>query len=134
MRTPHLASLLVVLLALGTACEREGAEDEGTAADTTAAEESGMGMETEPAPAEPVSYQVVVTNPMPHAMNVTATLPDGSQVQLGTVPASGESSFEVTGAAGESVTITATDEENTHSPSGTVTLPVGETTVRWTVQ
>jgi hypothetical protein len=120
--------LIAALLSFGVAaCQQEGEEGEETApADTTAMEA--------PAPAEEVTYQFVVTNPMPHAMNVSATMPDGSQVQLGTVPASGESSFNITGSVGESVTVVAVDEENTHEPTGTVTLPAGQTTLSWTIQ
>ena len=130
MRTSHPVLLWVALLTLGLfACQQAAEEGE----ETTPAETA----ETEVAPApEPavVSYTLVVANPMPHAMNVTATLADGSQVQLGTVPASGEGTFTVSGAAGETVVVTATDEAATHSPSGSLTLPAGETTVTWTVQ
>lgn len=128
MRTSHPVFLWVALLTLGVfACQQAAEEGE----ETTPAET----METEAAP-EPtvVSYSLVVSNPMPHAMNVTATLADGSQVQLGTVPASGEGTFTVSGTPGETVTVTATDEAATHSPSGSLTLPAGETTVTWTVQ
>jgi hypothetical protein len=130
LRTSHPALLWVALLTLGLfACQQAAEEgEETTPAETTEIEEA-------PAP-EPVAvaYTLVVTNPMPHAMSVTATLPDGSQVQLGTVPASSEGSFTVSGMAGETVTVTASDEAATHSPSGSLTLPAGETTVSWTVQ
>lgn len=125
MRT-FQANFLSALLVIGlVACQQADEGDEAAPADTVAAEPE--------APAE-VGYTLVVTNPMPHAMNVTAVLPDGSQVQLGTVPASGEGSFSVNGVPGESVTVTATDEANTHSPTGAVTLPDGETMVAWTVE
>lgn len=131
MRTFHPSFLLAAALMIGlVACQREqeqGATEEELAPEATSA--------PEPAPAtERTSYQLVVTNPMPHAMNVTVTLPDGSQDQLGTVPASGETSFTFLGAPGSSVTVVATDDGATHSPSGTLTLPVGDSTVRWTVQ
>lgn len=130
MRTLPLALLLTVLLVYGiAACQRAGREA-GTQ-EETAAETAPL---TETPTTEQVTYQVVVNNPMPHAMNVVATLPDGGQIQLGTVPAGGESAFSLTGAPGASVTIVASDDANTHSPSGTVTLPLGETTVRWTIQ
>lgn len=118
-----LAALLVIGL---VACQQGDEGDEAAPADTVAVAEPE-------APAE-VDYTLVVTNPMPHAMNVTAVLPDGSQVQLGTVPASGDGSFSVNGVPGESVTVTATDEGNTHSPTGAVILPDGETMVAWTVE
>jgi hypothetical protein len=130
LRTSQAALFWIAFLTLGlVACQQGAEEGEETApADTMAAEAA------EPAPPAETSYTLLVSNPMPHAMNVTATLSDGSQVQLGTVPASGEGSFTVTGMAGETVTITATDEAATHSPTGSVTLPAGETTVSWTVQ
>lgn len=132
MRTFRSLLLLTAALAVGlAACQREG-EEVGTEEELGPESEA---VTTETAPAdERVSYQVVVTNPMPHAMNVVVTLPDGSQDQLGTVPASGESTFTVLSAPGSSVTLVASDDANTHSPSGTVSLPSGETTVRWTVQ
>ena len=130
MRTFHTFLIAALLSFVVTACPQEGEEGEEAApADTAAMEE----IEPETA-AEEVSYQLVITNPMPHAMNVSATMPDGSQVQLGSVPPSGESSFNVTGTAGEAVTVVAVDEANTHAPSGTITLPSGETTVSWTIQ
>jgi P pilus assembly chaperone PapD len=128
LRTSQPVFLWVALLTLGLfACQQAAEEgEETTPAETTEIEEA-------PAP-EVMSYTLVVSNPMPHAMNVTAMLADGSQVQLGTVPASGEGTFTVSGAAGETVVVTATDEAATHSPSGSLTLPAGETTVSWTVQ
>lgn len=131
MRTSQAALFWIALLTIGlVACQQGAGEGEEAApADTMAAEETA-----EPAPPAEASYTLLVSNPMPHAMNVTATLSDGSQVQLGTVPASAEGSFTVTGMAGETVTVTATDEAATHSPTGSVTLPAGETTVSWTVQ
>lgn len=129
MRTSRLALSWLAILAVGVvACSQEG-EQEAAPADTTAAMEAAH-----PEEAHEMAYTLLVTNPMPHAMNVTATMADGSQIQLGTVPASGEGSFSVTGTTGESVTVTATDDANTHSPSGAVTLPQDETTVRWTVE
>lgn len=126
--SPHAFALIAVLAAGLTACTQEGAEEETAPADTTAA------VEAHPDVAHEMTYTLVVTNPMPHAMNVTATMADGNQVQLGTVAASGEGSFSVTGTSGESVTVTATDDANTHSPTGNVTLPESETMVRWTVE
>jgi hypothetical protein len=122
-RTLWLIALAVVL----AACQQT-AEEEAAPADTTAAESAGM-----PEAPHEMTYSLVVTNPMPHAMNVTATMADGSQVQLGTVPAGGESSFSLTGMMGESVSLTAADDASTHSPTGSVSL-AEETTVRWTVE
>lgn len=127
MHTPRTLWLAALALAL-VACQQT-AEEEAAPADTTAAGESA-GMPEAP---HEMTYSLVVTNPMPHAMNVTATMADGSQVQLGTVPASGESSFSLTGMMGESVTLTAADDANTHAPTGSVSL-AEETTVRWTVE
>lgn len=128
MRTSFPALFVTVLIAIGIVACKPKAADEG------AQEETATQTAAPAAAAERVSYQLVITNPMPHAMNVTATMPDGSQVQLGTVPASGESSFSVLGVPGESVSIVAADVANTHSPSGAVTLSAGETTVHWTIQ
>jgi hypothetical protein len=124
---PILVPALVFALT-ATACERADQEGEDLApADTAIVEETGTaGVEA--------SYQLVITNPMPHAMNVTAMMPDGGQVQLGSVPANAESTFTVVGSGGEVVTVVATDEGNTHSPSGEITLPSDATTVRWTIE
>ncbi len=128
MRTSRLMLLWLALPALAIpACGQQSGE-EALPADTTMMEPA----ETPAAPVE-ITYTLVVTNPMPHAMNVVATMPDGSRIQLGTVAASGEGSYTVTGSAGESVTVTATDDANTHSPSGSITLPEGNTTVSWTI-
>jgi hypothetical protein len=98
----------------------------------------------ESAPDQPISsglepgvsstYSLAVTNPMPHAMVVTVQYTGGGETELGTVPAGGEQSFTVAASAGETVTLVATDEAGSHSPSTTLTLPEGQTQAAWTIE
>lgn len=76
--------------------------------------------------------EIVITNPMPHPMNVMADWGQGSQT-LGSVLPNETKNFELTAPADAQVRLTATDEANTHSPSGTVTLdPANPAT--WTIR
>jgi hypothetical protein len=79
------------------------------------------------------TYDVSITNPMPHAMIVTVEYTGGGETELGTVPAGGEQSFTVAASGGETITLVATDEAGTHSPSTTITLPEGQTETTWTI-
>lgn len=78
------------------------------------------------------SAQIAVTNPMPHAMNVKADWGQGEQM-LGAVQPNETKTFDVAAAAGTEVKLTATDDDNTHSPSGSLTLSEGSPAA-WTIQ
>lgn len=144
MRTPALASLalaggLCAVVALGCG-GGERPPDEAAPDDTTA-------VETAPAPAEPAvsdtageavprvasgTYPVFVENPMPHAMIVRVELPDGEEIELGTVPGNGMRRFRLPARAGQTVTLVAHDEAETHRPTTSIVLPGEE--ARWTIE
>ena len=143
MRTPVVRSgslaLSLALIALGSACGGGEAGDEAAPADTaaTASEAAPAGdgaVSGGILPGGASTYEVVITNPMPHAMAVTVEYAGGGETELGTVPAGGEQSFTVAASAGEDVTLVATDEAGTHSPSTTMTLPEGQTQTAWTIE
>ena len=50
------------------------------------------------------------------------------------VPAGSERSFTVAASGGETVTLVATDEAGTHSPSTTMALPTGQSETSWTIE
>jgi hypothetical protein len=139
MRTLDSRSRFVVLtLAIVTsafACQGDEADDEAAPADTVA---------TAPAMEEPVSSglepsassttSVMITNPMPHAMVVTVEYGGGGETELGTVPAGGEQAFTVAASGGETITLVATDDANSHSPSTTMVLSAGQTEAAWTIE
>ncbi|CAN5312585.1 hypothetical protein BH18GEM1_BH18GEM1_05310 [soil metagenome] len=77
--------------------------------------------------------ELVVTNPMPHAMIVSVDQA-GQVTELGSVPANGEATFSVAVPAPGTMTVVAHDEANTHSPSSTVTVDEGSTSVSWTIE
>lgn len=117
----------VLLLAALVACQQP-AEEEPAPADT-----AEMGAETameEEPPAQETS-RLSVTNPMPHAMIVEVQTPDGTTSELGTVPANGEQTFTLEVAPGETVTVSAHDEAQTHEPTTEITLEAEST---WTIQ
>ena len=140
MRTParrlSTAVVSIALVSLGAACQGEDAGEDAAPADTVAS--------SVPAADEPLSsgiepggsstYDLAIANPMPHAMIVTVEYTGGGETVLGTVPAGGEQSFTVAASAGETVTLVATDEAGTHSPSTTMALPEGQTEVAWTIE
>lgn len=129
------AVVSIALISLGAACQGEDAGEYDAPADTVA---------SAPAADEPVSsgidpgvsstYDVAINNPMPHAMIVTVEYTGGGETELGTVPPGGEQSFTVAASAGETVTLVATDEAGTHSPSTTMALPEGQTETAWTIE
>jgi hypothetical protein len=139
MRTLDTRSRLVALaLALVTsafACQGDEADDEAAPADTVAT--------TAPAMEEPVSSglepassttSVTITNPMPHAMIVTVEYGGGGETELGIVPAGGEQAFTVAASGGETITLVATDDANSHSPSTTIVLAADQTAAAWTIE
>lgn len=133
----HLALIAVLPIAvLAVACA-ETADDteEGMMDDTTAmlppADDPMDDMEMDDGMGG--TAELVVTNPMPHAM-IVAVDEDGQATELGSVPANGEATFSVSVPAEGSLTVTAHDEANTHSPSTTVMVAEGEGSVAWTIE
>lgn len=127
----RLAVLSVLPLAIVVAgCAQSEDEAEPGMDDTTV----DMPPADVPAP-EPMatSAELVVSNPMPHAMIVS--IDDGGLVtELGTVPANGQGTFGISVPADVPVTVTARDEASTHSPTSTITVAEGETAVSWTIE
>lgn len=88
----------------------------------TAAACAGTSMATEMGP----RYSLAVINEMPHAMIVRVD--DGSGARLlGTVGAEREERFVLDAAETTTVTLIATDREETHTVRRTVVLAAGET-------
>jgi hypothetical protein len=132
------AAATIALVSLAFACATEDADEDVAPADTiassaettTAEEPVSTGLQ----PGQSSTYEVAITNPMPHAMVVTVGYTGGGETELGTVPAGGEQSFTVAASAGETITLVATDEAATHSPTTTMTLPEGQTRTAWTIE
>src|SRR5690606_24619262 len=80
----------------------------------------GVAVQSEPGPA----YALQVNNPMPHPMIVWYDDGTGSHL-LGTVSAGTEGRFVITRPANQEVTITAVDEDRTHTVTRVVTLQAG---------
>jgi hypothetical protein len=129
------AVVSIALVALGAACQGEDAGEDAAPADTiaTSAPMADEPVSTGVEPGVSSTYDVSITNPMPHAMIVTVEYTGGGETELGTVPAGGEQSFTVAASGGETITLVATDEAGTHSPSTTITLPEGQTETTWTI-
>ncbi len=71
---------------------------------------------------ESTTTEAVISNTMPHAMIVTVRYEGGGDTELGIVPAGGEQAFTVAASAGETITLVAADEADTHSRETTITL------------
>ncbi|HEY7471045.1 MAG TPA: hypothetical protein VIE68_01735 [Gemmatimonadota bacterium] len=130
-----MIGLSLALVALGSACQGEETDDETAPADTSATAMSGG--ETVSSGIQPgvsSTYSVAINNPMPHAMVVKVEYTGGGETELGTVPAGSEQAFTVAASAGETVTLVATDEAGTHSPSTTMVLPTGQSETSWTIE
>lgn len=138
MRTLDTRFRLVALIALvasAFACQGEEADEEVAPADTVATAPAGevpvsSGLE----PSTSSTTNLTVTNPMPHAMVVTVQYSGGGETELGTVPAGGEQAFTVAASGGETITLVATDDANSHSATTTIALPVGQTEAAWTIE
>lgn len=128
------AAVSIALVSLAFACETEDADEDVAPADTIASPAADEPVSTGLEPGMSSTYEVVVTNPMPHAMIVTVEYMGGGETELGTVPAGGEQSFTVAASAGEAITLVATDEAATHSPTTSMTLPEGQTQAAWTIE
>lgn len=130
-RTRPFAPLVILALGLA-ACGGGDAEEDVAPADTVAVEEAAPeGTGTGLSPSTSTVSALTVTNPMPHAMVVVVAYEGGGEAALGTVPANGEQSFTVPASPGESVTLTASDEGNTHSVDGVMVLEEQNT---WTIE
>lgn len=79
-----------------------------------------------------VTHELVVVNPMPHAMIVSLD-ENGEVSELGQVPANGRQTFEVPAPPGTAVTLIARDEAKTHTPTGEVTL-TQDRYATWTIE
>lgn len=137
MHTParRLGSLVLslALVALGSACQSGEEADEAAPADTVETATSGAeDVSGGVAPSSSTS-EAVITNTMPHAMIVTIEYPGGGATELGVVPASGEQTFTLAASSGETVTLVARDEADTHSRDVTLTLSEGQTDT-WTIE
>lgn len=71
------------------------------------------------------TYEVQVTNPMPHAMIIYADYGTGEKTELGTVEPMGTATFTITSPPSTSVRLTAQDSAATHEVFGEVTLTTG---------
>lgn len=135
-RLPLVVPFTAALILLGAACAGEEAGDDAAPADTvaTAAEEgaSDAPVSTGLEPGQSSTTEAVITNPMPHAMVVTIQYEGGGETELGIVPAGGEQTFTLAASAGETVTLVASDEANTHSRETRVTLSAQPQT--WTIE
>ena len=141
MRTSasHLSVVVpfaAALILLGAACAGEDAGDDAAPADTvsTATQEgaSDAPVSTGLEPGQSSTTEAVVTNTMPHAMVVTVQYEGGGDTELGIVPAGGEQSFTMAASPGESVTLVASDEADTHSRETAVTLT--DQPQAWTIE
>lgn len=129
-----LGPFVVVLATTLVACSEEAGEDE-TVSDTTpvTSPDTGRpGPSTGLPPSTGSTSQLTVTNPMPHAMTIRVTYPDGGGRRLGTVAANGTQTFTMPELAGETVTLVATDDAETHAPETTLEIRPGDNA--WTIR
>lgn len=139
MRRPALCLTVLATLTLGVAlaCEAGDGGEEPAPPDTvetaTGAEPAGAGeTRTGVTPSGSSTASLTVSNPMPHAMTVRIEYAGGGGRRLGTVPANGEQTFTLAASPGETVTVVATDDEETHAPETSLDLAAGSNT--WTIQ
>lgn len=137
MHTParRLGSLVLslALVALGSACQGGEEADEAAPADTVETATSGAEAVSGGVAPSSSTSEAMITNTMPHAMIVTIEYPGGGATELGVVPASGEQTFTLAASSGETVTLVARDEADTHSRDVTLTLSEGQTDT-WTIE
>lgn len=132
---PRLGSLVLslALVALGSACQGGEEADEAAPADTVETATSGAEAVSGGVAPSSSTSEAVITNTMPHAMIVTIEYPGGGATELGVVPASGEQTFTLAASPGETVTLVARDEADTHSRDATLTLSEGQADT-WTIE
>ena len=126
-----VAAVLSALAACQQKQEAEGGMEADTTVpgDTTAMVPAAPG--AEPAPAGEAA-QVSVTNTMPHPMTVKADWGQG-ETELGKVGPNETRTFDVSAPAGTQVTLTATDDQASHSTSGSVNVGAS-TPASWTIE
>ena len=78
------------------------------------------------------TYELEVTNPMPHTMTVYAEYTTGHRVALGTVEPMGTTTFTITGPGSTRVKLMATDEAASHEVTGEARLRSGAAAT-WTI-
>lgn len=140
-------TLAATLLAIAALACGDGVESDEAAPPDTAAVEAAAPEASEAGPAASDTspkgtrsglspsaggYPMTVENPMPHAMIVRVAFSGGGEIELGTVPGNGTRTFELPARAGETVTMIAHDEAETHRPTASVTLP--ENGGSWTIE
>jgi len=128
----YLLSIPVVLFAASlAACNPNNAE---TTADRDTSSGAAMSDSDKMSPsmADSGSAQIIITNPMPHEMTVSADWGQG-QKELGSLKPNETKTFDVSAGQGTKVDLVATDTGRTHSPKGSVTLESGEAAT-WTIQ
>lgn len=130
VRSLATAAILIPLALAGCESADEPDEEEPGVADTVTADTGRAGATTTGIAAGGTLAEVTVTNPMPHAMVVSVEFEGGGSHELGTIPANGSQSFSLAASPGESVRLVAADEDQTHSPSTSLTL---EETNSWTI-
>jgi hypothetical protein len=141
MRTPAgrlgLPLLTFAFLLLCAACGGGGPEEEQAAPDTAAmatpAPESEAGAVSGGLAVSSSPAEAVITNPMPHAMIVSIEYASGGGAELGIVPAGGEQTFTLAAIGGDTVTLIARDEADTHSRDLTFVIEEGQPR-SWTIQ
>lgn len=130
-------ALSLAFIALSAACQGGETGDDAAPADTATMTSqpvpSGDGAVSGGVAASSSTSEAVITNAMPHAMIVTIEYADGGATELGVVPASGEQMFTLAASPGETVTLVARDEADTHSRDATLTLSEGQIET-WTIQ
>ena len=71
------------------------------------------------------NYVIEVTNPMPHAMNVSLDMGAGQMAALGEVPAGQTKQFRISNPSTNDVIIKAIDQSNSHTVERRVELARG---------
>lgn len=122
MSTRTIATLLTVPLVTLMACQGERTAEEMAEQQPAAEETMEMAAAT---------YELEITNPMPHAMVVYRKTLD-EEVRLGTVPANGSTYFTITEPTDMEVRLRAEDEAQTHEVTGKVHLQEGMDAA-WTI-
>jgi P pilus assembly chaperone PapD len=107
--------LLVPALLLGGACKRERAEEPAQEVARTL-----------------ITYEIQVTNPMPHAMKVYAEYGAGEQ-ELGVVEPNGTRTFTFTSEPITAATLKARAEDGSHEATGEASF-AERNSVTWTIQ
>lgn len=136
MKTRISKTLVILPLVALIGCADEPAEEAGEdMAEDTVESVTDTTALTDAAPIEMAAerYTIAITNPMPHEMIVYYEKPGGPAVELGSVQANETAQFEITTPEDKRVELRATDVEETHTVTGTVSMVEGET-VEWRIE